>query len=71
MSSFTIIEAPPYDLWNSFLQSSKIGNLAQTFEYGETMRKAYPQIKVVRLLATENGKPVGLIQGHYEQGRVL
>jgi len=67
MSKYRIVENPSYDLWSSVLNSSSNGNFEQTFEYGEILKIVYPQTRVVRLLAMDNGNPLGIIQGTYSK----
>ena len=64
MSGYTVVENPSAELWNSFLQKNfPEGNLGQCFEYGEIMKIAYPRAKIIRLMFTFDGEPLGIIQG--------
>lgn len=67
MSRYSIVEKPSYASWNSVLESSVNGNFEQTFEYGEIMKLSNIHTKVIRLLAMENRKPVGIVQGIYSE----
>jgi len=60
-------DSPHSDIWNKFLDSQSNGNLDQTYEYGEAIKKAHPGIEVLRLFAVDGASPVGLIQGHYQK----
>lgn len=66
-STLAIAGMPSLESWNRVLDSLTCGNLEETYEYGEAKRRAYPGTDVVRLLALEEGRPVGLIQGLYER----
>lgn len=65
----TITDEPSYESWNLVLDNLPYGNLEQTYEYGEAEKRVMPGKEAVRLLALENDRPVGLIQGLYEKKR--
>jgi len=67
MGSFTVIDDPSYEAWNKVLERATFGNYQQTFEFGEVMKRAIPRTRVVRLMAMENDKPVGVLQGFYRK----
>jgi hypothetical protein len=65
MSKYFIVEEPSYELWNTVLGTSVEGNFEQTFEYGGIMKAINVHAGVVRLVAMDNKKPVGIVQGIY------
>ena len=68
-STIAVTSKPQYDRWNSLLDSLPHGNLDQTHEYGESMKRAHPGSELVRLLAFEKEPAVGVLQGLYQRKR--
>ena len=71
VSEYKIDCCPSCEEWNAFLEEHDRDNLQQSFAFGEALKALYPNTKIVRLLAKKYEKPVGLVQGFYNQGRVL
>jgi len=67
ISQLDIVNMPSRDSWNLVLDNFACGNLEQTYEYGEAKKRAYVGSEVVRLLAFDNDRPAGLIQGLYQR----
>jgi len=65
MSRYSVVENPPAQLWNYFLEAFPGGNFEQCFEYGEIIKLAFPNSRNVRILALRNNEPVGIVQGNY------
>jgi len=63
---FTVIKDPPEAEWNKALSLMEEGNYGQTFEYGEVW-STLPHMNVLRLLATDTGDYVGLLQAVYRK----
>ena len=62
-----VVENPSKNDWDSFLGKICSGNLQQSFEYGEVAKMVNPHTRVVRLLAVNEGVPVGLSQARYNR----
>ena len=65
MPRYSVVENPPVQLWNSFVETFPEGNFDQCFEYGEITKLAFQKSKVIRLAATYKGEPLGIVQGNY------
>jgi hypothetical protein len=62
---FSVLENPKRDLWDSFLALNSFGDLWQTIDYGEFIKKQCPGAlaRTARLIAIRNGVPEGIAQG--------
>jgi len=67
MSKIFINSNPTRELWQSALQTLSEGNLPQTFEFGEAIRQAFPRTELVRLVALDRDKSLGVLQGAYSK----
>ncbi|MGA2683068.1 MAG: GNAT family N-acetyltransferase [Candidatus Bathyarchaeia archaeon] len=67
MPEYSILENPNRDLWDSFLAINSLGNLWQTIDYGESIKKLYPHTRTPRLIATRDGEPEGIAQGRFSK----
>lgn len=67
MSEFRITDTASREEWESFLSKSVSGNLQQSFYYGEVMKMTNQKNRVIRLLASDGGEAVGLIQGVFHK----
>jgi len=66
MGKIRIVDNPSKRDWAQFLDKIDVGNLQQSFEYGEVVKLINPHTKVIRLLAlNDNNAPVGLVQARY------
>ncbi|MFX0199064.1 MAG: lipid II:glycine glycyltransferase FemX [Candidatus Hodarchaeota archaeon] len=65
LQSSTIVEDPSQEKWTNFTQKLIEGNLEQDYEFGEAIAKAYPNFKLVRLLARQQEDSIGGLQGFY------
>ena len=63
MVEFSILESPKRDLWDSFLAINSLGNLWQTMDYGESIKKTYPNTRTPRVIAVRDGVSEGIVQG--------
>jgi hypothetical protein len=66
MSELKIIDNPSRREWESFLQKLVVGNLSQSFDYGEVKISDY-HTRLVRLAAIDRDSLVGLVQGSFTQ----
>jgi hypothetical protein len=71
VSEYQINYCPSYEEWNSFLEEHDRDNLQQSFEFGEVSKSLYPNPIILRLLLKKHEKSVGLVQGSYNQGRII
>jgi hypothetical protein len=62
---YSILENPRRDIWDAFLNSNSLGNLWQTIDYGEFIRKLYPHTRTLRLVAMRDGMTYGIVQGMF------
>lgn len=67
MSTYSILENPDNESWQPLLDSQPIGNFWQTIDYGEVSRTAFSRTKIVRIVASDDGRPVGGVQGIYSK----
>ena len=67
MSRYRMIDDPLKEDWDSLLLNFSSGNLHQSFEYGEVAKMCNPHTRVVRLLAVDGDRPVGLVQARYNR----
>jgi len=63
----TIDFSPSKQVWDAFLSEFGVGNLQQSYEYGEVAKMINSHTRVVRLLALEGDTPVGLAQARYNR----
>jgi lipid II:glycine glycyltransferase (peptidoglycan interpeptide bridge formation enzyme) len=64
---YSILENPKRDDWDSFLDINSVGNLWQTIDYGESMKRLYPHTRTARLIATRDGVTEGIVQGIFSK----
>lgn len=67
MSKFRIIANPQQEEWELFLDRIGSGNLQQSFGYGEVIKMSNPRTNVIRLLAMDGDRLVGLVQAKYNR----
>ncbi|MCW4016289.1 MAG: GNAT family N-acetyltransferase [Candidatus Bathyarchaeota archaeon] len=67
MDKYTIIDHPTSGMWEKFLQDYTLGNLQQSFEYGEAIKESNPHAKILRFLAINDDNLAGLIQARYNK----
>jgi lipid II:glycine glycyltransferase (peptidoglycan interpeptide bridge formation enzyme) len=67
LTSYKIINNPSREEWTSFIDQFGVGNLQQSFEYGEIEKEAIPHSHTLRLMAIEENTPVGLVQATYQK----
>ena len=63
----SIVTTPSRHSWNLALGNLTSGNLDQIYEFAEARKKAYAGSEIIRLMALEDERPVGLIQGVYQR----
>jgi hypothetical protein len=64
--TYLVLENPKRDLWDSFLATNSLGNWWQTIDYGEFIKKLYPNAptaRTFRLIAVRDGVSEGIVQG--------
>jgi hypothetical protein len=67
MSKFKIANNASREEWESFFEKSISGNLQQSYDYGEVVKISNPHNKVIRLLASDKGNSVGLVQAVFHR----
>jgi CelD/BcsL family acetyltransferase involved in cellulose biosynthesis len=67
MSEFRIADNTSRGEWESFLEKSISGNLQQSFDYGEVMKMFDQHNRVIRLLASDGGSVVGVVQAIFHR----
>jgi CelD/BcsL family acetyltransferase involved in cellulose biosynthesis len=67
MNKYRIIDSPSKADWESFLAEFVSGNLQQSFDYGEVVKASDSHTKVIRLLAMDGNRSVGLVQARYNR----
>lgn len=65
--AYSILENPGRDIWDSFLSNNSLGNLWQTIDYGESMKKLYAHTRTLRLIAIRDGMTEGIAQGIFSR----
>ena len=68
-ATIDIVDMPSYESWKKILDSLALGNLEQTYEYGEVKKRTGSGSEIVRLLALADKRPLGLVQGLYQKRR--
>ena len=65
--TYSILENPKRETWDSFLNSNSLGNFWQTIDYGESIKRLYPHTRTARLIAARDGVTEGIVQGTYSK----
>jgi lipid II:glycine glycyltransferase (peptidoglycan interpeptide bridge formation enzyme) len=65
--TYSILENPQPDIWDSFLIINSLGNFWQTIDYGESFKQLYPRTRTARLIATRDGVTEGIVQGIFSK----
>jgi hypothetical protein len=55
------------DIWDSFLKTNSLGNLWQTIDYGEFIKRLYSHAQTVRLIFVQDGVAEGIVQGLFSK----
>jgi hypothetical protein len=67
MGKYRVIKNPREEDWNLFFEGFASGNLQESFEYGEVIKRSNPNTGVIRLMALDATNPVGIVQARYRR----